>query len=434
MTDPLPVHSPSPIGPDAPVTQAQFQAQFQDLCQALRQQHAELAQLRQAIQALVHPVAVGSAVSSSTTDTPASTATLHKLLSRPSQFHGEHGNRVHDWLDELDICFLNVSETLSDAKKIAFARQCLRSEALRWLVAREQEVAHVQQQGSAANPGGVQPLTTWSAFKHALIEYFCPRGASEAARTELHSLRQSQFRSLAAYCDRFEAVSRRIEISHGQDIRDELITTFKHGLTNGQIRLHLTTTHPTSLFDAARLAIQAESDLDIAGVRTSKEYRTFQPRRYHQEAPHRESQHSYARPRHEPTVHFSRHEREVASTPMELGVVEVEDSVEEDESKASSEEPSPASASSRASSVEPEEEDLPQQPAHHLNALQKERARVPGKRPEKSNTRNRCWSCGQFGHFQADCSSGVTAEGQRAPRPVHEVKSKDISKKFTQRW
>jgi hypothetical protein len=62
--------------------------------------------------------------------TRSATEVLGKLLNKPSQFHGEHGNRVYDWLSELDILFDNVGTT-SDLEKITFARQCLRDEALR---------------------------------------------------------------------------------------------------------------------------------------------------------------------------------------------------------------------------------------------------------------------------------------------------------------
>ncbi len=204
------------------------------------------------------------------TERPA-TEILGKLLSRPSQFHGEHGNRVFDWLSELDIIYDNIGNA-TDHQKITFARQCLRDEALRWWIAREQDVIHsrqrvlfAQQNAVLAIPSVVESrevhptkeVSTWSEFKQVFVDYFCPRGASEAARNQLHALRQNQFRDLAGYCDRFETVARRIATTPGHDITDELIATFKNGLSDGRIRLHLTTGHPSSLFEATHQARSA---------------------------------------------------------------------------------------------------------------------------------------------------------------------------------
>jgi hypothetical protein len=83
------------------------------------------------------------AAPTSNRDRPA-TEILGTLLNKPSSFLGEHGNRVYDWLSELEILFENVGN-ITDQQKITFARQCLRAEALRWWIAREQEVLHSQQ-------------------------------------------------------------------------------------------------------------------------------------------------------------------------------------------------------------------------------------------------------------------------------------------------
>jgi hypothetical protein len=178
------------------------------------------------------------------------------MLSKPSLFRGEHGTRVYDWISEFEILFPNLDSHISAEQKVIFARQFLREEALRWLVARERDVAaHL-----------AEPIRTWDSFKSALIEYFCPRGASETARNEIHQMRQHQYRDLATYADSFESVSRRIEVPVGHSIDDELIATFKHGLSDGQVRLHLTSAKPKSLFEAVKLALQAESDLRVSRV------------------------------------------------------------------------------------------------------------------------------------------------------------------------
>ena len=281
--------------------------------------------------------------------------TLSKLLSKPSHFHGEHGNRVYDWLSELDITFDNIGNA-TEHQKITFARQCLRDEALRWWMAREQEVVHSRQRILLAQLGGheserndthqTKEITSWSEFKQVFVDYFCPRGASEAARNQLHSLRQNQFRDLASYCDRFETVARRITTTPGHDITEELIATFKVGLSDGRIRLHLTTGHPSSLFEATRQAMQAESDLRVSnfGVRDNHTGRSFSMGRTQYSSPNRFHNVSRHIPRttgswnHGSSIHRyssapnSFHQRSSApspmnptrdtSVPMELGVVE----------------------------------------------------------------------------------------------------------------
>ena len=153
--------------------------------------------------------------------------------------------------------------------KITLAKSFLRDEALRWWGARENNVQRALASGDASLVALTPAINTWNDFQKAVLEYFCPRGASDEARNELHRLRQNQFRSLEAYADCFEAVSRRIEVSVGQSIEEELIATFKAGLMDGLIRLSLTNTRPRTLFQAIQPADQAESDLRVSGARAN---------------------------------------------------------------------------------------------------------------------------------------------------------------------
>jgi len=228
----------------------------------------QLHQLSERLEAMSHPAASSTSTNFHAGTTAAShtpftrtTAVSHgerttadtslgKLLHKPSTYHGEHGNRVYDWLSELESTFDNPGPT-PDQVKINFARQCLRDEAQRWWSARQREVLHSQQrrvwdqQGldgaipEAKENHQTKAINTWLEFKQAFVDYFCPRGASEAARNQLHALRQNQFRRLDQYCDQFEKVARLIQVAPGHDITEELIVTFKNGLSDGRIRLHL---------------------------------------------------------------------------------------------------------------------------------------------------------------------------------------------------
>lgn len=382
-------------------------------------------------------------------------ATLSKLLSRPSQFHGEHGNRVYDWLSELDITFDNIG-TATEHQKITFARQCLRDEALRWWIAREQEVEQARYRvrfaalgGAAAEPTDAhqtKEITSWSEFKRVFTDYFCPRGASEAARNQLHALRQNQFRDLSGYCDRFETVARRITTTPGHDITDELIATFKNGLSDGRIRLHLTTSHPSSLFEATRQAMQAESDLRVSnyGVRDNRESRPFVTGR----PPFGTRFHGSSRPtgwNHGPRVPGMRyssspansfHHRSPApmgssrdtSAPMELGVVEVdEEDAWEVASPASSEKLVEDTNTPIDQAEESDDHVWLEAPAdeqeQEANFITRERRssdrsswqpnRSGDYKRGRSSTgestkqqfarKNTCWNCGKVGHFLVNC-------------------------------
>jgi len=398
------------------------------------------------------------------------TEVLGKLLNKPSQFHGEHGNRVYDWLSELDILFDNVGTT-SDLEKITFARQCLRDEALRWWIAREQEVLHSQQrmafiQLSLVRSTPVETkethetksIVTWLEFKQAFVDYFCPRGASEAARNQLHSLRQNQFKQLSEYCDRFEQVARRIVTTPGHDITEELIATFKNGLSDGRIRLHLTTGQPSSLFEATRLAMQAEGDLKVSnyGVRDHPRVgpKNFNPYRSHGYPAQQHNTHGYQRTSGWNSSYATRSHAPAStggdtSTPMDLSTIQTgkdaawDVSIQDDRVDTTDEEPElmdTAQTSPTFSNTDeyPSEdsdteanfvtrERRPSDPAMRWKRAD-DRPRFNSSRTQNAKqeflAKNVCWNCGKPGHFLVNCpfqksaATTATVNEKAFPKPL----------------
>jgi hypothetical protein len=249
----------------------QQQQQNQQQTQQIGELHHQLIAMQQEVNALRQLPAAAAALPAASAPVGAaehsrSRNELMRAAKKPESFRGEHGTYALNWLQEMDMFLQNCEPPPSDSQKITLAKSFLRDEALRWWCAREKDV----QRAVASADAGLMLLTpaihTWDAFQCAVKDYFCPRGASDEARNELHRLRQTQFRNLSAYADRFETVSRRIEVPVGQSIEEELIATFKAGLMDGLIRLSLTNTRPRTLFQAIQQAHQAESDLRVAGA------------------------------------------------------------------------------------------------------------------------------------------------------------------------
>jgi hypothetical protein len=365
------------------------------------------------------PAAPSSSNSASTPPHPPleDIGSLRKLLARPSTFHGERGSKVYDWLNELEVVFSNCIG-VTEATRIDFAKQCLRGEALRWWTTREREVhshqIHPPASASVFTPVEIHahmvaPITTWEQFKQALCEYFCPGGTSESARAELHSLRQHQFRTLSDYCDRFQTVALRIEVPMGSNIDEELISTFKNGLVDGQIRLHLTSAKPKTVLEATNLALQAERDLRVSGYyrgtkpphqasytsrRAFNSYQSHAPSRHYPNQRYSHSHSSF----HAPTR--TNHPASQQHAPMDLSVTtgeeefndEVDWNVQDDEQGPS---PVPDNSPSKlddttTSSDEPSETNL-----NSLRSYNEARAKFLEK--------NNCWNCGERGHFLIQC-------------------------------
>ena len=415
----------------AQLSPEQLQA-FQQLSHSVQAQQQQIAALQQEL----HQLHAGSAASvvapgsSSSIAPPSDDAHfgLNRLLSKPSLFQGEHGNRVLDWINEFDILFENCDSHMPEVRKITFAKQFLREEALRWWIAREQDVQRAIASQDASQLLLTPAITSWSQFKTALKEYFSPRGASESARNELHKLRQQQFRSLAAYADRFEATSRRIEVPPGHSIDDELVATFKSGLTDGQIRLFLTNKQPKSLFHATQLALQAESDLRVSGVHSGSgrfvlpgrigPYNSYRGDRSYQgfrAASGQEyrsgSSPSYSGRAHTPAGHS---DRSSGPAPMDLSALFLDSRSAVNESDPEAEE----SAESRAESdlrdaAENSDEETLESQTEALNMVQGEteeqvcqqcgcNSMKLQKRPPQSGKAG-CWNCGRLGHISRDC-------------------------------
>jgi Retrotransposon gag protein/Zinc knuckle len=419
----------------------QLQALHQ-LEQAYQVQQQQIATMQQELQRIHAPQSVAASSAPAGSSSAGSQRSdenhfgLNRLLSKPSVFHGEHGNRVLDWINEFDILFENCDPHMPEVRKITFAKQFLRDEALRWWIAREQDVQRASASLEASQALLTPAITTWSQFKSVLRDYFSPRGASETARNELHRLKQQQFRSLAAYADVFEATSRRIEVPAGHSIDEELIATFKAGLSDGQIRLFLTNKLPRTLFQATQLALQAESDLRVSGFhsgtgRFGTTGRGLMP--YHNGShrvdrgysgafrssasfgnrggpPPFHSGHSgYS---HTPTIQS---DRSSSSAPMDLSVVDMSHLGESESETEQERDESAESAQREAISEEFEKEifgdisnssNAPADPAEHdeelicqncgFNALRMQRGL-----PRASKTG--CWNCGRDGHISRDC-------------------------------
>ena len=313
---------------------------------------------------------------------------------RPSLFRGEHGTKVQDWLSELESLFgtMELSAPINDELKKRFGVQCLREEALRWWNARERLVSQ----------GRATPVRDWAEFKQEIHDRFSPRGASEGARADLHRARQRDFRSLSDYAEYVEALVPRIEVDAGESIDAEAVAAFKNGLSDGHVRLALTTAHPKTLLEATRLAIQAEDDLNVAGLRARfPTYRSshdrsrgfgsfshgFRGRENSAGSQHRGhfGHGGHVRPTHDDRESHTRHQ-----APMDLTVLgnddRESDESREDAGRADGREGSASTSPERGTSSDAEDDE------GDLNVSSETRGRKDG-----------CWNCGDPGHLRRDC-------------------------------
>ena len=443
MASPSPLHAAAAWQQQSQAVQEQLQLQNHQQSQQIGELHHQLTSMQQELNSLrLHPAAVAANAPHGSVQPVAEHArTRNELLraaKRPDSFRGEHGSYALNWLQEMDMFLENCEPPPSDSQKITLAKSFLRDEALHWWCAREKDV---QRAAVSADAGLVllsPAITTWEAFQCAVKDYFCPRGASDEARNEIHRLRQNQFRNLTAYADRFETVSRRIEVPLGQSIEAELIATFKAGLMNGLIRLSLTNTKPRTLFQAIQQAHQAESDLRVSGAQaTSGRHETFRGSygqnshgRMHDHDRNRDRsggsrQSSYGYHSSAPSAHsWSQSHSSRASggaVPMDLSAMAAEhagrnpNSEEESENEHGApvhfEQESPSStqlsAEDRSSQSTPESADeftcSPCQliAARHSMPPRCQKCGQRMQRPPRNPSE--CWNCGQPGHLSRDC-------------------------------
>jgi len=100
---------------------------LQQLTNAYQAQQEQIASLQHE----VHQLHVPASAAAASVSSPSESASIHRddshfglnrLLSKPSVFHGEHGNRVLDWINEFDILFENCDPHMPESRKITFAK------------------------------------------------------------------------------------------------------------------------------------------------------------------------------------------------------------------------------------------------------------------------------------------------------------------------
>ena len=442
--------------------QEQLRQQNLQQTQQIAELHHQLVAMQHEMSALhVHPGAAAADVhpaasaSQGAAEHARSRNELMRVAKKPDSFRGEHGTYALNWLQEMDMFLQNCEPAPSDSQKITLAKSFLREEALRWWCAREKDVQRAAASGDASLMLLTPAILTWEAFECAVKDYFCPRGASDEARNELHRLRQTQFRNLTAYADRFETVSRRIEVPVGQSIEEELIATFKAGLMDGLIRLSLTNMKPRTLFQAIQQAHQAESDLRVAGAHapsnradtSRRQYGSYSNTHRHDRSYSGHSSQGYpSQSAFGSNVHAHRwtpaHGNRAAggSVPMDLSAMAAEmgskSSDSDGEPDDDAESPSsvgPSAGDGAASSSPGSADELTCAPCHdQLNATQEQRGSRPlrcqkcGQHVQRQpRAPSECWNCGQPGHLSRDCpkphrqagfSSGNHRDGGGKPR------------------
>jgi hypothetical protein len=228
-----PRHSVSgPAGVPQPDVVAQLQAQVMQLHQQQQQQQQQLQAAQQAAmqaQAQAHGAAAGSQ----------STPSLPKIRA-PSQFKGEMGFAVDDWICELEQQFAYYNRAFpDDASRIKFAVAYLHGPAVHWW---------------DKEPAKAIVGLTWAEFLATLRKRYRPVQASMLARQRLDKLRQRTGQTVNAYANQFQMTL--------QPIADMSAADQVHHFVNGllhNVAAKVWERHPLTLPTAIDYAVSVEA-------------------------------------------------------------------------------------------------------------------------------------------------------------------------------
>ncbi len=227
-----PRHSVSGPAGAAPHAQSDVLAQLQAQVMQLHQQQQQQQQQLQAAQQAALQAHAQSHVGAQ------SAPSLPKIRS-PSQFKGEMGFAVDDWICELEQQFAYYTRAFpDDASRIKFAVAYLHGPAVHWWDKEPSRAA----------------IGSWDEFLAALRKRYRPVQASMLARQRLDKLRQRTGQSVNAYANQFQMTL--------QPIADMSAADQVHHFVNGLLPTvagKVWERHPITLPAAIDVAVSVEA-------------------------------------------------------------------------------------------------------------------------------------------------------------------------------